>query len=269
MCLIRYSILKEAFYRFFPKGLLSVTILFLVFSAFAQDETGHVLSGLSKQDVIKRGASLQAQYQIVKSLRLKSPPSTEILLHIKGDEGIPFQKYEVDNETVEKTKKMVAESAKQGYQKYLDEFTEQLQKKVLIPLCDENKSKFLMPLKALEKKKTANIKVKPVLMLQKELKPQDEKLAFGIDTHIMAFDAEIADGMQDFLKITGFECLPARMHVTKKGLEMIMGPNALKNYDTSDEGVLDKSVERLWEDLKGFYRSRDRSDLGSRLEELR
>jgi len=231
----------------------------------AQEGAGskYDISKLSKSEALARAGSLNREYLSARRTRIKSPPSTTILLHIKGNTGIKFERYEIDQETVDRTKKLVTELATSEYQKYLSDFTKELKSKVLIPLCEEDKLKLLMPLKKLDKSKLPSLK--SVLMYQKELKPQDEKLAFGLDTYLMPFATEIPDGIPDFLKMTGFDCLPARMHVTKKGLVMVMGPSALRNYDISEDGVLDRSVERLWEDLKSFYRSKGRSEIGNKL----
>jgi hypothetical protein len=100
-------------------------------------------------------------------------------------------------------------------------------------------------------------------MIQRDLIPQDEKIAYGITTKLMSFEVDTLAGLPEFLKMTGFSCLPVRMHVTKKGLVLIEGEDAIKNYDQDEKGRLDKGVERLWQALKIRYRSNKKEDLFS------
>jgi len=224
------------------------------------------MEGLSKTELIVRASSLKMAYAEVGSNKLKQKPHTNVVLHIKSQGGSKFQKIEIDKKVKEQIEKAIPDLAKQNYQALISNFEKELHKTATIPLCKESKVKLLQPMAKLTKQQ-AN-KLQPVLMLQKDLLPQDEKIAYGITTQLMSFDVSTLAGLPDFLKMTGFSCLPSRMHVTKHGLMLIEGEDAIKNYDQDEKGRLDKGVERLWQALIVRYRSEEQSGIGNRLSEL-
>jgi len=217
------------------------------------------LQGMSKDEVLARGNELNRIYSEVNSNKLKQTPSKDIVLHFKGKSSFRFGRIEVDQKAWEEVKKAVTEVSKENYQAMLSAFDKELHETATIPLCEQNKVRIIDPQ---VRKSTGPQKksLNPVLMIQRDLTPQDEKIAYGITTKIMSFDVDTLAGVPDFLKMTGFSCLPARMHVTKKGLVLIEGEDALKNYDQDEKGRLDRGVERLWQALKIRYRSNKKDD---------
>jgi hypothetical protein len=198
--------------------------------------------------------------------KIKQPPSTEVILHFKSKSEVRFRRLEVDLKAWEEIKKSVTLASKENYEAMLSAFDKEVHETATIPLCKENKARILKPeIRASQGPQGRSLN--PVLMIQKDLVPQDEKIAYGITTKIMSFEVDTLAGLPEFLKMTGFSCLPIRMHVTSKGLMLIEGEDALKNYDQDQKGRLDKGVERLWQALKIRYRSSNREDLLSKLPE--
>jgi hypothetical protein len=218
--------------------------------------------GISKDEIFARSNELNQVYSRVKLNKIKQAPSTNIILHFKGNSGVKFKRVELDQKAWEEIKKSVSLASKENYEAMLSAFDKEVHETETIPLCKESKVRILDP--GIRSAKGAQIKSpNPVLMIQRDLIPQDEKIAYGITTKLMSFEVDTLAGLPEFLKMTGFSCLPVRMHVTKKGLVLIEGEDAIKNYDQDEKGRLDKGVERLWQALKIRYRSNKKEDLFS------
>jgi hypothetical protein len=224
------------------------------------------LQGLNKTEISTLSSSLKSAYTEVNGNRPPRKPKGQAILHIKSSGGVKFIKIDIDQKAKEEIEKQIPKVAEHNYKAMLHNFENELHKKATIPLCKENKTKVIQSVAQLTKQQEN--KLQPVLMLQKDLIPQDEKIAYGITTKVMSFEVSTLAGLPDFLKMTGFSCLPVRMHVSKKGLLLIEGEGAIKNYDQDEKGRLDKGVERLWQALKIRYRSEESSRIGDRLAEF-
>lgn len=222
--------------------------------------------GLSKGELSGVTSSLSSTYAEVYRNKPPRKPKGPPILHIKSKGGIKFIKIEADPKVKEEIEKNIPKVAEYNYKAMIADFEREITEKATIPLCKDTKSKIIQTVAQLTKQQASRLQ--PVLMIQKDLVPQDERIAFGINTKVMTFEVTTLAGLPDFLKMTGFECLPSRMHVSKKGLLLIQGEDALKNYDQDEKGRLDKGVERLWQALKIRYRAEESSKFGDLLAEF-
>jgi hypothetical protein len=224
------------------------------------------LQGLSKTELSGLSNSLNITYAEVYRNKPPRKPKGPPILHIKSKGGVKFIKIEIDPKVKEEVEKNIPKVAEYNYRAMVADLERELHEKSTIPLCKDSKTRVIQSVAQLTKQQA--IRLQPVLMLQKDLVPQDEKIAFGINTKVMTFEVSTLAGLPDFLKMTGFACLPARMHVSKKGLLLIEGEDALKNYDQDVKGRLDKGVERLWQALKIRYRTEESLKSGDKLSEF-
>jgi hypothetical protein len=223
-----------------------------------------VFKGLSENEIQTRAALLNNSYAQVKR---KNKTDTDLfktpILHIKSPGGLKFTKFAIPDEEITKVKKIITEGAKENVKHLIKDFEKEALKTTTVPLCKDNKVKIIKHLDRHNKNQL--VKTKPMLVLQKDLIPQESNLAFGVDVKVLGVEVSSIVGFSEMMRLIGFSCLPIRMHVAKNGLMLIEGQDALKNYDKDEEGKLDKGVERLWHALLVHYRSIERSQIGNQL----
>lgn len=69
---------------------------------------------------------------------------------------------------------------------------------------------------------------------------------FGESTKVITLNDSVYDDYQKLIAPLGFNCLPLRYHMGPRGIELLRGEEALKNFDTTTRGKLHPEVARVW-----------------------
>lgn len=208
------------------------------------------------QSMYQQQASLLYQGKKIKTLsRDEQEP---IILHLKGEHGVQFEEPtipDIDPNMLRELEKIARERVKELLKDYKKNATE----KQNFPACLKDESILLSKMKKNDPKRANRSEL---LFIAEALKPDDEDTSepFGKGVKVKVFPNQVYRDYLGLVAPFGFSCLPFRIHVGARGLEMLRGEIALRNYDESPTGELDRTIKLKWDNFKRRARMEDMSE---------
>jgi hypothetical protein len=249
-------------------GLLCVPLVLtaqerLVLGSAGPEEEQKIAQEL-RQD-LERVGQVQAMYQqqaalLYKDRKIKTLSREEqepIILHLKGEHGVEFQEPtipDIDPQALKEIEKLTREKVKEMMANYKKEATA----KQSFPACLKDETILISQMKKNDPKRANR---KELLFISEALKPDedDKSEPFGQGVKVKVFPNQVYKEYLGLVAPFGFSCLPFRVHLGARGLEMLRGEIALRNYDENPKGELDRTIKLKWEDFKRRARMDDMS----------